>query len=150
MAFSGGNVGVVTKDVGEAPRGEGVGENGFGGVPSCRRMEKSCENAPELIGCIFQGLGLSVVASSNINLLASFSTLKNTLAFYLLQKYGQTFHIIHEGNAKAVASRLGAYVFLGLCKGPGAHELSRLLLEFSCKVRYKKYVQPKHNDLIRV
>jgi hypothetical protein len=85
MAFSGGNVGVVTKDVGEAPRGEGVGENGFGGVPSCRRMEKSCENAPELIGCIFQGLGLSVVASSNINLLASFSTLKNTLTFYLLQ-----------------------------------------------------------------
>ena len=53
---------------------------------ACRRPEKSPENAPELVSFIFSGLRLGIIASSNIDLLASLSTLRMTLAFYLLQK----------------------------------------------------------------
>jgi hypothetical protein len=52
----------------------------------CQRPEKSRENAPELIGFIFQGLRLSTIAWSNIDLLTSLLTFKKILAFYLLQK----------------------------------------------------------------
>jgi hypothetical protein len=90
--FGRGDVGEVTEDGGEAPHVEELGEgdvsvdaDGVDEVPFYRKTEKSCENAAELISCIFQGLRLGVVASSNIDLLASLLTLKKTLAVYLLQ-----------------------------------------------------------------
>jgi hypothetical protein len=70
---------MVAKPVGE-------GNTDVGGDAMCRRPKKSCENAPELISCIFQGLRLGIIASSNIYSLASLSTLKKILAFYSLQK----------------------------------------------------------------
>jgi hypothetical protein len=60
------------------------GDTDVGDDAVCRRSEKSCENALELISCIFQGLRLGIIASSNIYSLASLSTLRKTLAFYLL------------------------------------------------------------------
>jgi hypothetical protein len=80
--FGRGDVGEVIKDGGEAPHAVELGEGnagadtkgihgapfwqrcqrkwcwcidveGVGEVPSYQRTEKSCENAPELIGCIF-------------------------------------------------------------------------------------------------
>ena len=57
--FGGGDVGVDTKGVGEAPRAEELGEGSadVGADASSRRPEKSHENAPELIGCIFRDSG---------------------------------------------------------------------------------------------
>ena len=55
--FGRGDAGEVTEDGGEAPRAEELGE-GNANVDidgACRKLEKSCENAPKLIGCIFSG-----------------------------------------------------------------------------------------------
>ena len=84
MSFGGGNVGEVIEDGGEARHAKG--DANVGADATCQRPEKSRENAPELISYIFQGLRLGVIASLNIDLLTSLSTLRKTLSFYLLQK----------------------------------------------------------------
>jgi len=94
--FGRGNVGVDAKGVEEAPRADVLTEV----VSVCRRCwrrqcwcrRRRCQrssfcwrtkrlhkNVPEMIGCIFQGLYLSIIALSNINMLAGFLTLKKTL-----------------------------------------------------------------------
>jgi len=49
--FGGGDVGEVVEDGGEARHAEG--DANIGADAACRRLEKSRENSPELISCIF-------------------------------------------------------------------------------------------------
>ena len=88
--FGGCDVGEVTEDGGEAPRAEELGEGDANedADAACQRPEKSRENAPELISCIFYGLRLGVIVSSNINLLASLLALRKIQAFPLVAKNG--------------------------------------------------------------
>ena len=66
----------------------GKGDADVGANAACRRPEKLRENAPELISCIFYGLRLGVIVSSNINLLASLLALRKIQAFPLVAKNG--------------------------------------------------------------
>ena len=49
--FGGGDVGEVTEDGGEARHAKG--DANVGADAACRMTEKSSENAPDLISCIF-------------------------------------------------------------------------------------------------
>jgi hypothetical protein len=85
-------VGIDAEDVGKAPRAEVLAEAILIEMPkmsakfSSHWVEKSCENAPMLRRCIFQGHRLSVIASSNTQGANKFFGNKKDIGFLLATK----------------------------------------------------------------
>jgi hypothetical protein len=85
-------VDVDAEDVGEAPHAKVLAEVILIEMPkmsakfSSHWVEKSCENAPMLRRCIFQGHRLSVIASSNTQGANKFFGNKKDIGFLLATK----------------------------------------------------------------